>query len=332
MPVKVYRRPGSKVYHFRGSVAGRRLRGTTGATDKARAEQIAAQRESDAWKCRLDGPEAVLTFAKAAMLYRAANKSTRFLDRVEDHWKDTLVRDIKPGAIRQAAIDMYPTAGPATRNRQAIVVTQAVINHCADSELCAQIRVKRFKVEKKIRKPHTLEWIDAFVAGAENPHIAALAVFMFVTGARISEALRVQWDDIDFPARRVTIAKTKIKEGRVASLPPRLVVMLANLPRDRKPFFYKNRGSALGAWRRSCDAAGIERLSFHRGRHGFATAALRKKIDPKTAAWLGGWKNVRQFIETYAHEIQDITLADRVLDPDLTQVEIESVAKQMVRK
>jgi hypothetical protein len=34
------------------------------------------------------------------------------------------------------------------------------------------------------------------------------------------------------------------------------------------------------------------------GRHGFATTALRNRIDPKTAAKLGGWKNMRLFMET----------------------------------
>lgn len=332
MPVKVYRRKGSLVYSYRGTVAGRRLRGSTSTTDKIRAERIAATKEIDEWKYRLDGPEAVLTFAKAALLYRAAGKSLRFLPKIEDYWKDMLVRDIKPGAIRQAAIEMYPTAGPATRNRQAIVPTQAIINHCADSEMCPPIRVKRFKVEKKIVTPHTLNWIDAFVEHAVRPEIAALAVFMFATGARVSEALRVQWEDIDFKMRRVAIRKTKISEGRVAHLPQRLLIMLANLPRDHKPFFYKDRNSAIRSWDNTIKRAGIEKLSFHKGRHGFATATLRKKIDPKTAAWLGGWKSIRHFMETYAHEIQDITLSDKIFDTDLTPLESLIEQKQQVKK
>ncbi|MEZ5763294.1 MAG: hypothetical protein R3D69_02850 [Xanthobacteraceae bacterium] len=30
-----------------------------------------------------------------------------------------------------------------------------------------------------------------------SPHLGALALFMFLTGARISEALSVRWPDID---------------------------------------------------------------------------------------------------------------------------------------
>lgn len=32
--------------------------------------------------------------------------------------------------------------------------------------------------------------------------------------------------------------------------------------------------------------------------------ALRSGIDPKTGAWLGGWKNIRHFMETYAQAIR----------------------------
>ncbi|MEZ5763293.1 MAG: hypothetical protein R3D69_02845 [Xanthobacteraceae bacterium] len=79
-----------KTWHYRGTVAGRRLRGTTGATSKDIAARIASEIEAQQWKRRTDGPEAVLTFAQAAMLYRAAGRSARFLEKIEDHWKKTL--------------------------------------------------------------------------------------------------------------------------------------------------------------------------------------------------------------------------------------------------
>src|SRR5262245_53209891 len=116
MPIKIYKR--GDIWHYRGTVAGRLLRGTTGTARKEIALRIAAEHEAKHWKGHLDGPSSVLTFAQAAMLYRAAGKQDRFLRLIEDHWKDTPVRSINAGAIRQSAIVLYPTAGPATRNRQ----------------------------------------------------------------------------------------------------------------------------------------------------------------------------------------------------------------------
>src|SRR4051812_28053499 len=94
-----------QVWHYRGTVAGRLLRRSTGTANKELAQRIAAEREAREWRGRLDGPGAVVTFAQAAILYRAAGKPTRFLERVEDYWKDTPVKDINAGNIKQAAIE-----------------------------------------------------------------------------------------------------------------------------------------------------------------------------------------------------------------------------------
>lgn len=317
MPLKIYRR--GSTWHYRGTVAGRRLRGTTGTTDKDIAARIAAERESAGWKCHLDGPAAVLTFAQAAILYRAAGKPTRFLEKVEDHWRDTLVKDISAGAIRQAAIEIYPNASAATRNRQAIVPAQAIINHAAELELCATIRVKRFKTEKKVRKPVTLQWVQRF-AKVASPHLGALAWFMFQTGARVSEAMAVRWSDVDLAARTVRIGQRKTKSERLAHLPVESFAAIANQPRSReRVFLYATRMAAHKAWRTAIARAGIERLSFHSCRHGFATSLLRANIDIVTVARLGGWRTPRHVLETYGHAIEDRTLTDVLSGTKLTQ-------------
>ena len=179
MPLKLYKR--GKIWHYRGTVAGRLLRGSAKTASKETAQRTAANREQSAWKGHLD-PQSVLTFAQAAMLYRQAQKSERFRRKIEDFWKDTPVREITPGAIRAAAISLYPTAGPATHNRQAIVPTQAIINHAAEHELCQHIRVARVEVKRKAKEP-AWEWVQAFMAHAKKPNLAALACVMYLTGA-----------------------------------------------------------------------------------------------------------------------------------------------------
>jgi integrase len=309
--LKIYRR--GEIWHYRGSVAGRRLRGTTGTANKETAARITAEIENKAWKHRLDGPAAVLTFAQAAISYRATGKPTRFLERIEDYWKDTLVRDIRPGAIRQSALTLYPRGSGATRNRQAIIPTQAIINHAAESELCSRIRVKRFPVNRKIKTPATMEWIEALIAECP-PHLAGLALFMFLTGARVSEALALQWSDVDFNSRTALIRETKIGSERRAHLPPSLLVALANIKHEngRTVFRYTTKAAADKSWRSAVKRAGIEPLSFHSCRHGFATALLHAGIDPVTVSKLGGWKTPQHVFQTYGHASDDATLTDRI--------------------
>src|SRR3972149_8526045 len=111
MPLKIYKR--GKVWHYRGTVAGRKLRGSTKTSSKEIAERVVSSIEGEQWQSHLNGPAGTLTFAQASMLYRRAGKSDRFLRAIEDYWKDTLVRDITAGSIRSAAISPYTTAGNA---------------------------------------------------------------------------------------------------------------------------------------------------------------------------------------------------------------------------
>jgi len=313
MPLKIYRRPGSTVWQYRGTLAGNRFRGSTGASNKETAQRIASAIEDKFYKRGLDGKEKALTWPKAVALYIGSGKSPKYLAKLVSYWGDAKIADMNAGSIRQSAIELYGTAKNATRNRQVLVPTLAVINHCAELQLCPPLKMKRFKVDTKIKKPVTLEWINAFRAAAERPDIGALALFMFATGARVSEALAVRWDDIVFKERRVLIRQTKLGNERRAHIPADLLVALANLPRDREPFAIAYT-TARDAWGRTTKAAGIEPLTFHSCRHGFATALHDKGVGVKTIAKAGGWKSAQHLFNTYLHADEDATVTDKLFD------------------
>ena len=325
MPITIYRR--GDIWHYRGTVAGNRLRGSTGTSDKKTAQRIAADRETKEWKSHLDGPDAVLTFAQASVLYRGTGRSTRFLVAIEDYWKDSLVKNITAGAVRAAAIALYPKQSNATRNRHVIVPTQAVINHSSALELCSPLKVKRFPEDKKIKRPVTWEWVQAFMATA-NPHLGALACFMFMTGARISEALDIRWGDVDLSARRATVRQTKIGNERRPHLPPEAVAAIASIVGEREPagkvFKYSTRHTAKIQWEAAIRRAGIEALTFHCCRHGFATTLLHKGIDPVTVAKLGGWSSAQHVFETYGHAMDDDTVTNLISGTPTTQSTIQN--------
>ena len=321
-----------EVWHYSGTVAGRRLRGSTGAADKATAQRIAAEIEARQWQSHLDGPGASVTFAQAAIAYRQAEKPMRFLAKIEDHWRDTLLRDITAGAIKQSAIKLYPRAKGATRNRQVIVPTQAIINHAAGLFGSAKVSVARFAVDGKVKVPATAAWAEAFAA-ASSPHLGALCLFMFGTGARIGEAVALTWGAVDLPARRALVNQSKTGSERLAHLPARVVAALANIPSNRASgdpvFGYADAQNVKQVWDKAVDRAKIERLTPHSCRHGFATAMLRAGYDVKTVAKLGGWKDAGTVLKYYAHAMDDLTLTDALfteIGTELTQGESDPVA------
>jgi integrase len=319
MPLKLFLR--GETWHYRGTVAGRRFRGSTkvARANKATAQEIVSRLEARIWQGSLN-PGSVLTFAQAAILYRAAGKPTRFLDRVEDFWKDTPIKDISAGRIKASCVALYPAAKAATRNRAVITPTQSVINHAAEQELCQPVKVKRWPVEKVERRPVTWNWLMAFSSSCDSDRMTALAKFMFLTGARIGEAISLRWSEVDLAGCSATIRQSKTSTTRQAHLPTELVVALANLTgRDpnARVFGYADRHLAWRAWEKAVERAGIEYLHPHCCRHGFATSLLQAGVDVVTVAKLGGWRSAAQVLATYGHSSEDRTITDVLTQPGL---------------
>lgn len=313
MSLKLYKRPGNDVWQYTGTVAGRRLRGSTKTTQKSEAEKVANEVESRYLQGRRD-PGSVLSFAQAAMEYRKSREPPRYLEMVEDFWKNTPVIDITRGALKRAAIHLLPNGSGAYRNRAVIVPTLAVINHAAELDLCPPMRAKRFAEPKRTKEPATWEWVQAFMAEA-SPHLGALACFMFLTGARISEALGVKWADVDMGRAQVRIVMGKTGgDERLAHMPPDLVAALANIPSNREAvaqvFPYAAYDSVRKPWDAAIARAGIKAVTPHGCRHGFATGMMHAGIDPVTVAKSGGWKDPAQLFKTYGHAMDDPTVTN----------------------
>jgi hypothetical protein len=307
VPLEIFRR--GEVWHYRGTIGpnGRRqrLRGSCQTKSKDIAARYIAEIEKKYWDGYHDGPGAILTFRRAAALYRAAGKADKFLDPIEQYLGDTLVQDINGGLIKQMALELFGENSGASQNRRAITPTQAVINHAAEMDLCQPIIVKRFSIEKSEKTPATLQWVEAFAAHAK-PHLGTFALFMFLTGCRPSEALTVERRDLNLSKGKVIIRETKMGTEREAHLPAVLVAAIAELPDvpGRPLFVYRKYVDMFWSWRLVIKKAGIEPLTPHCCRHGFATELLRRGVDVVTVAWLGGWSSPAQVLKTYGHAIK----------------------------
>jgi integrase len=328
MPLKLYKR--GEIWHYRGTIGPtekrERLGGSCKTGDKDTASRQIAEIEARYWRGHFDGPGSILTFAQAAAQFEAAGKPPAHLAPIKDYFKETLVKDITSGWVRTMAIELYGHCSGASRNRLAITPTQSIINFAAESDLCSPIRVKRFKVETKVKTPATLQWVKTFQSEAPA-HLGAYALFMFLTGCRPSEALNVRWEDVSLNGCTALIRETKVSTERVAHLPTSLVTALANIPRvnDRPVFVYQNYDDMMWLWNETIKRAKIQRLTPHCCRHGFATGLLRAGVDVVTVAWLGGWSSPAQVFKTYGHALKDRTLTDVLAGTKLTQPIVDAV-------
>ncbi|NTF35524.1 tyrosine-type recombinase/integrase [Agrobacterium rubi] len=297
------------VWYAVGTIAGNRIRESLGTRDKKVAEEIRAQYEARAWKRHTYGEEAVRLFEEAASSYMRQGGESRFLPPIIKYFKGRAVGTIKPAELRSMALTVFPTAAPATRNRQAIVPARAVMNHAHDLGWCGAIKVKMFETPKSNKhKPVDRAWLDAFLAQSDKDklwHLSALVLFMNQTAARVSEAVNLLGEHVDLSERIAVLAKTKTDEWSPRHLTAELVARMASLDIEdgKNVFSYTDPKSVNRRIAAVCKRAGIEKRTTHSaGRHSFGTNAMKvPDADIKTAMDAGGWKSAKLFLETYVH-------------------------------
>lgn len=119
---------------------------------------------------------------------------------------ETPIAKITPKIIRDLGPKLYPNNATDTWRRWVIVPVRAAILNAHDHGICPAIRVKgygeatrlaqdakRGKTSRQKKQPGTWEWLLKFRSVA-SPRLAALAFFMFATGARIGQAVTMRPD------------------------------------------------------------------------------------------------------------------------------------------
>lgn len=343
MPLEIYARgPAWWVrgrVEFNGKPISGYYRRSTGASEEAGARDWCRAEEERAIRRYLLGDEAGLTFAEAVMLYKAKPAEATYLMRIVPEIGDMFCDQIKPQMVRDMAQKLYPTLATDTWKRQVVCPVSAVINNAHDLGKCSAIRIKGWKPEDRIAQDQTRgklsrqtkvpgdwTWLRAFATHAD-PYNAALAEFMFETGARVGQAVALRPADLDLRQARVWLPASKGHSAQWIAISTEMVVRLANLPPrapvDRKRrmvlpkrvFGYASASGMLRTWRTICKAAGIDYRSPHAaGRHGFYTELrVRQGLDPITAAAAGRWTDPALPDRVYAHsEMPDAEVRQRI--------------------
>lgn len=247
------------------------------------------------------------TFKEAAISYIENGGEERYLSPIIEYFGDIDLTTIAPFDVKKMALELYPKHSNSTRNRQALTPARAVLNHGYDRGWCQLIRIKRLKTDKVEHKPPANSmWTFSFIRQCERDgldHLAALVLFMQQTAARVSEAVALQWDEVDLTNRKVTLLKTKTDVMSTRHLTDELISRISKLPQTDGPVFkYTSRFSVNERIIKVCERAEIPYKSSHIvGRHSFATMLVAGGVDIKTAMDAGGWKSSKIFLEIYVH-------------------------------
>jgi len=316
--LKLVERPKSPYWIMRGTVRGQSIEESTGVAlnDKKNAEEIRAKREAELLTESVYGKTATVTFAAAVVDYGEHGAgSKRFLGPVLAHFGKTLLRDIDQHAIDIAAKKLYPKGGPGTLNRQVYTPVSAILHHAARKKWCAVPTLARPKQPKGVVRWIKPDEADSLI-DACAPHLKPLVVFLLYTGARVGEALWLDWSNVNLDMRQVTFSRTKNGSARSVPLHPRVMQSLAELPNRKGVVFLtpaaepyarlKNAadtsaGSRIhNAFSGACERAGIGEFRVHDCRHTWATWHYQANRDFTALQKLGGWKTASMVFH-YAH-------------------------------
>jgi len=337
MPLKIIRRTDTGALTISGTVKfpdGSRLRIRTRAQSDRRdlaAEEAAAleaQLLREHWHGERRGSR---SFAEAVVGYISSAPRKRMqlkrIKRVMLALGDVLLSQVDQDAVNEAAKRMFTrgTPAPQTILRELLTPVMTILHYAHRQKWCdLPVFERPEKPQSKVAyllPAQALRLIDAAA-----PHLQPLLTFLLCTGARLSEAIELEWPDVDLVGARVIFWRTKGKKRRVAQLVPAAVATLcavaARASKDQDgnpagPVFlyqrhtrarmqaYKDRNREYGgqiktAFRGARERAKLQHLTPHDLRHTWASwhHAIHKDLLALKAE--GGWSTVT-LVEVYAH-------------------------------
>lgn len=194
-------------------------------------------------------------------------------------------------------------------------------------------KIKRPRIEEKkvecftVAEQKTLE--DA-VKNDRRPKTFGILLCLY-TGLRIGELLALEWTDIDFDKREISISKTchdsndelgryvrfvnppkTTTSMRVIPIPKQLMPMLRETKKRNGSRYVVGDGGkiiSVRSYQRTYELIlkkhGLPHRGFHALRHTFATRAIECGMDVKTLSELLGHKNPTVTLNRYAHSLME---------------------------
>jgi integrase len=307
MSLKLYARP-TGIWHIRGSVQGVAYDQSARTRVKSEAEAIRVKLEAEAFKRAVYGAKAVATFAEAVIGYREAGGAKDHLKALVMRFGDTPLREIKQATVDRAAREMKPDAKPATLVRQIYTPMSAVMNFAASQDLCDPVKFRKPKVANN-RVEFLTPQEAADLIALLPPQLAGLVTFYLATGCRATEALQLQWRDVDPGNGRVVFWDTKMAYPRGVNLPQ--IARDALPERGAGPVFLNSRGEPWHSYdainlmlKRYATKAKFRPVHCHLFRHTWATWAYACTRDMTYLMGQGGWKSANMVMR-YSHTAGD---------------------------
>ncbi len=206
-----------------------------------------------------------------------------------------------------------------------IQLVKTVLSRANYTTLYANLTPKQAKKLKNLAKKQgktesevLRQILDAYLKDIEYKGLPyepfkKLSVFLTLanTGMRLGELINLEWTDVDFERRTITIKvkdfwEPKNSKPRVIPMTNKLVEVLKDLKKDSRWVFTTRNGRQLNRNHlrerlvKVCMNIGIELANIHTFRHTFASHLIMKGVDLPTIQKLMGHSDIKTTM-IYAH-------------------------------
>lgn len=138
-----------------------------------------------------------------------------------------------------------------------------------------------------------------FLPGPRNPWMKPFFILALETGARRSDLLRLQWDQVDLVRRIAVLNTSKNGRGRILPLSSKAAEVMLSLPRLDNRVFPVTADSIKKAWERAKRRAKVS-VRFHDTRHEATSRLFEKGLNIMEVASITGHRDLRM-LHRYTH-------------------------------
>lgn len=296
-------RKGNKTYIVRAWVNGQQVEKVLEATKLTDAKKEAADFLAS---IRGRAPDEIVTFKYAAERFMAGKNLRKddvtWISRLIAHMGHRDVREIKGDDIKAAAEALcVPRRKGASRPltnetkvRYVYTPCSAILHYAAEQDWCAYRRIRRPSFSRQSKRlPADSAALRLLLANTVG-HQHLLLAWLYETGQRISDTLRLMRRDIDLRSGLARINSTKTDDQGEIGLSPELVAMLANAPHlpSGRVFPWGDRHNVYRWLKPLCERLGVS-YTPHQSRHAMATDLRALGYDMKAIAERGLWRDER---------------------------------------
>ena len=293
---------------------GKRIRRSTGTTNKEQAEEYHDRLKADLWRVRKLGerPEYLWNDAVVKWLKEKSHKASFEKDKEIFRWVDRYLNNGKLSAINRALLEDIAEAKlkqstRPTANRYMALIRAGLRRSANEWEWID----KAPKVPMYPGKVRRVRWITREEAerllSFLPVHQAAMARFALATGLRQRNVCRLEWSQVNLQSRLAWIHpdQAKCKKAIGVALNSEAIGVLRKQIGQHEQFVFTYHGAPVWqvntkAWRKAVSKAGLENFRWHDLRHTWASWHAQAGTPLNILQEMGGWE-CAEMVRRYAH-------------------------------